>query len=663
MAEALQTLNSEVSLTTVGDGEEALAYLHREGDYHEARKPDLILVDLTLPKMDGHQFLKEVNKNTQLREIPTIVLSSSESPEDIRRAYWENANSFITKPKDFESLVETLNSILHYWLTVVSPSISESSLTGRGVEEAATPDSWQEGQQLRDFRVLVIEDDPTDVVLLEEILETSELANFMVFSVDRVAKLQECLSRQTFEVIITDLGLPDSKGLNTYREVRDIAPNLPVIVVTGNDDEVIGFQALSEGAQDYLVKGQLTGGTLARSIRYATDKKKIENQLKYAQRMEAIGRLAGGISHDFNNLLTVIQVHTEQLSALGLSDELLAHSQNEILTAVDQAASLAGQLLTFSRRKKIQLAPVELNEIVRRFQQTADRIVGDKIQVESHCSGESMTILADSSVLEQVLLNLVLNAKDAMPNGGLISFRTSIHRREKGELFGNSCIEFARLEIEDTGSGIPSTDLPRVFEPYFTTKDVGRGTGLGLATVYSVIQQHQGSVSINSELGKGTRFDISFPIPKLTVTSDTTQLSSAANSSKDRPTILLVEDETALRRVIRKCLERHDYEVLEAASGNEGLALFEKSCDDIDLLLTDLKMPDGLDGHGLSRELRKTRPELPVIYISGYSSEFSSQTLQLKRGVNFLPKPFGIEALEAIVKAKLPTARLGPSDG
>jgi signal transduction histidine kinase/DNA-binding response OmpR family regulator len=388
------------------------------------------------------------------------------------------------------------------------------------------------------------------------------------------------------------------------------------------------------------------------TFRDITQQRKLEEQFRQSQKMEAFGQLASGVAHDFNNILAVIQLQAELLKyEANLSLEQLG-SADEIAQAAQRATKLTRQLLLFSRQQTMQPHDLNLSEVVANLAKLLQRTLGEDIQVQFKHPSEPLLIHADAGMLDQILLNLTVNARDALPKGGRITIETSA-----AEFDDITAIQtpqaragaFACLSVADTGCGIPPEILPRIFEPFFTTKEVGKGTGLGLATCFGIVQQHKGWISVCSEVGRGTTFRVY--LPRLRKASDENASRPAPASIRGgSETILLVEDESALRTAVRTALTRLGYRVLEAATGAEALAIWQQDRDAIRLLLTDLVMPGGLTGKDLADELLKQNPKLKVIYVSGYQAEFAAQDSLLKEGVNFLVKPFESHKLALTVR-------------
>lgn len=377
------------------------------------------------------------------------------------------------------------------------------------------------------------------------------------------------------------------------------------------------------------------------NYRDVTDRIQLEEEFRQSQKLEAFGQLAGGVAHDFNNILTVINGYGTMLMAGEQGDQEIEDAANQIVEASERAASLTRQLLTFSRRQVMQPKRLNLNENVTNLVKMLHRILGEDITLQLALHSRPLMTRADSGMLDQVLLNLVVNARDAMSGGGQLSIETGeiiLSEKNANAFPGLAPGRFVRLCVSDNGDGIPQEHLSRIFEPFFTTKEQGKGTGLGLATVFGIVKQHDGSVTVESVEGEGTKFQILLP------EADGQESFSDKVEEKLRPrggseTILLVEDENPVRLLGRHVLERAGYEVLEASNGVEALEVWERNKDRISLLYTDMVMPEGISGHDLATRLQEQNPKLKVVFTSGYSSDFAGKELDLKEGQNFIQKP------------------------
>jgi len=400
--------------------------------------------------------------------------------------------------------------------------------------------------------------------------------------------------------------------------------------------------------------GNVVGvAAIARDI---TRQQLLEEQLRQSQKMEAIGQLAGGVAHDFNNILAVIQMQIELSKMEGSLSPEQAGCVDEIQTAANRGANLTRQLLLFSRRQRPQPTELDLSDSITGMTKMLRRVLGEDIQMQFKYAPQPLFLHADAGMMDQLLMNLTLNSRDAMPGGGQLIIETAaVEIDELGVLQSTQARagSFVRLSVTDTGCGIRPEILPHIFEPFFTTKDVGKGTGLGLATVFSIVQQHQGWINVVSEPDRGTTFDIY--LPRLARDSAPPKNLSAtlATATGGSETILLVEDDDALRGSVYQCLSQLGYRLLEAASGGTALQIWQQHRDQVHLLLTDLVMPGGMTGKELGDRLQQENPKLKVIYISGYSADIFTRDFPPASGVTFLAKPFAAQALAQTVRTCL----------
>lgn len=368
----------------------------------------------------------------------------------------------------------------------------------------------------------------------------------------------------------------------------------------------------------------------------------LEAQLRQAQKMEAIGQLAAGVAHDFNNLLTIIQGHASLQLTLPGHDEDAVDSLQQIALASERAADLTRQLLAFSRRQVMRPRVLSLNTLLRDLTTMLRRLLGEQIELSCEFTHDLPPIWADQTGLEQVIMNLTLNARDAMPKGGRITIETSVVQLTVDDTERNpeaQVGDFAMLTVTDTGTGMDEATRSRIFEPFFTTKETHKGTGMGLATVYGITKQHEGWIEVSTAIGKGSQFRVYFPITDRTVEPLETDHHCAAPSAAES-TILIVEDDEAVRSLVREVLDHSGYRVLEAEHGDAALELWKVHWREIDLLLTDMVMPGSLNGLELSQRLLAEQPDLKVIYTSGYSAELFGSDIRLEDGRNYLPKPY-----------------------
>lgn len=385
-----------------------------------------------------------------------------------------------------------------------------------------------------------------------------------------------------------------------------------------------------------------------------TDRKRLEEQFRQSQKMDAIGRLAGGIAHDFNNLLGIIIGYAEVLQETASEGPSDLECVNEILHSAQRAASLTRQLLAFSRQQVLEPKIIDLNVVVADTEKLLRRLIGEDIELNASPEQGLYRVKADQGQLEQVLLNLAVNARDAMPNGGRLTIKTrniamSASKVQKYSYPVKPGV-YVQLTVSDTGTGMDSATRLRIFEPFFTTKEKGKGTGLGLSTVYGVVKQSDGYIETDSEVGKGTTFTIYLPAAVEVETPEVVPL-VVTSTSTGGETILLVEDQDALRSLTESMLKRLGYKVFQTINSAEALTFSASQKCPIDLLLTDIVMP-GMNGCDLARRLVDERPTMKVVYMSGYSGQGIGQVI-LPSGSHFLAKPFSRDDLSAKIREAL----------
>ena len=385
----------------------------------------------------------------------------------------------------------------------------------------------------------------------------------------------------------------------------------------------------------------------------------LETQFRQSQKMEAVGRLAGGVAHDFNNLLTVIRANADFVHADLAPDDERRRDVEEIRKAADRAAGLTRQLLVFSRRGVVQPKALLLNEVVAGMEQMLARMIGEDVMLASVLAPQLPTVQGDQGQMEQVLLNLVVNARDAMVNGGTITITTgtvTLGEEARGWPMPVAPGDYALLTVSDSGAGMSEDVQAHIFEPFFTTKEPGKGTGLGLSTVYGIVDQMEGSICVRSEVNRGTSFSIYLPAVPGSVPESAPE-PAAELPARSSETILLVEDEPAVRRLARRALEAQGFRILEAASGPEALEICEKHVTELDMLLTDVVMPR-MSGVELASRLTAIDPALRVLYMSGYTEDALGQRGVLSPETAFLSKPFTPATLIEAVRAVLDNARV-----
>jgi len=512
---------------------------------------------------------------------------------------------------------------------------------------------------MKQLRILFAEDSEDDVILLVRQLK-EEGYETVWQRVETPETMAAALKAEPWDIVISDHSMPKLSSTQVLATLRASDSDIPAIIVSGTIGEQTAVEAMRAGARDFFVKGHLArlAPVIDRELKEAEERRKarrIEEQLFQVQKIESIGRLAGGVAHDFNNLLTAI---------LGLADlsirELPPESPikadlQEIKNVAFRAAALTQQLLAFSRRQIIQPKVVDLNAVVTNLQRMLRRLIEESVHIELRAAKEPATTLADPTQLEQLVINLAVNARDAMPKGGTLTISVSEARLDDAFVSvhpGAAAGEYVRLTVRDTGVGFSPEARKHLFEPFFTTKELGKGTGLGLATCYGIVKQNGGYLAVESALGKGTAFDAY--LPKTEGRPEPAKGETPRSPSlRGRETVLVAEDEAAVRRLACRILRSYGYDVLEAVDGRQALHMLLADTDKrVRLVLTDTIMPH-LGGKELVDELRRRRPDVKAIYTSGYTDDSLANQGVLQPGVDFIAKPFEPEELARRVRQAL----------
>jgi two-component system cell cycle sensor histidine kinase/response regulator CckA len=504
-------------------------------------------------------------------------------------------------------------------------------------------------------RVLFIGENGAEAVLAE--LERGGYQPHMRKITSR-QELGEALG-EGWDVAISDFAVGDFGALDALRIIQEQRLDIPLIVVSGRikDSEVIA--ALKAGAADHLTRSNLMrlNAAVEREIRAVTirrERVRLEEQFRQAQKMEAVGRLAGGVAHDFNNLLTVITGYSDLLlSGRDLSAPVRS-ALEEIRRSAERGGALTQQLLSFSRRQPLATRTVHLNDLILQVEMMLRRLIGEDINLVTVPAAARDIVEADPGRLEQVIVNLVVNARDAMPQGGKLTIETGtiqIHESLSGQQLGIRPGNYVTVSIVDTGIGMDEATMAHLFEPFFTTKAAGRGTGLGLATAYGIIRQSGGAIGFSSQPGVGTTARIYLPMSEEKART-VTESAAAPGALSGAETILLVEDEPRVRKLIAGVLSARGYTVVEATRGAEAVRLCRERKGKIDLAVVDVVMPE-MSGPDLVKLLSPLCRGMRVLYISGYTDEAIVHHGIQQSGAAFLQKPFLPDALARKVREVL----------
>ncbi len=487
-------------------------------------------------------------------------------------------------------------------------------------------------------KILIVEDNDADVELLRREL-TRQGVRFESRVVRSADELRAALSERAPDVVCSDYTLPGFDGNAALRICRELRPETPFLFVSGSIGETRAVETLKSGATDYILKdamGRLPAAITRalRDVAQRAEQRLLEDQLRQAQKMEAIGRLAGGVAHDFNNMLTAISGYAEMLAPTFPEEDPRRADVDEILKTVARATALTRHMLAFSRRQVIAPRALDVNGVIEGVAKMLLRVIGEDIAFTTELAPPFGMVLIDPGQLEQILLNLAVNARDAMPRGGALTITT---RRRGGE---------ALIAVRDDGCGMSDEVKARLFEPFFTTKETG--TGLGLSTVNGIVKRFGGRMEVESAPGHGTTFLVALPIAQ-GVAAPAPAPPRRGGPTRGTETILLAEDDPALRILARRVLAERGYAVLDAPGSTEALALFAARPEGVDILVTDVVMP-GLPGPELARRLRAQAPGLRVLFLSGYIDERLDIAALSPSELSFLQKPFTPQELAARVR-------------
>ena len=509
------------------------------------------------------------------------------------------------------------------------------------------------------LRILHLEDNASDREFVRQALVSDEIAGEFVYAASR-EEFAAALDRGQIDLILSDFKMPGYDCLSALALAQEKCPEVPYLFVSSVIGEDRAIESLKSGATDHVVKGRLERLRPAGEIKRAAGialaiarHRELEGQLLQALKMEAFGELAGGLAHDFNNALTIVIGYAQLLLDRGTMPPDAIEPVTRIYTAGTRAASLTRQLLVFSRKQTISRRAIDLNQVVGGIFDLLRRGIGEQITLELALSPAPCIAEADPGMIEQALMNLAVNARDAMASGGTLGIATKQVTIDDAATHHNPEArpgEFVCLSVRDTGCGIPPENLQRIFEPFFTTKAAGHGTGLGLAMVFGIVQQHQGWIELESTVGAGTCFRILLPAAPRAAADPALRPAKTTAAGRGSETLLLVEDEPAVREFAAAVLRSHGYRVLQACSGIEALEVWKWHESRIVLLVTDLVLPDGLGGVELAARLRKGKPTLKVVLTSGYGNETSGEQFQPPAGTHFVRKPYRPQVLTQVVR-------------
>ncbi|HWQ34687.1 MAG TPA: response regulator [Blastocatellia bacterium] len=615
--ERLQRFGYEVA-DAVSSGEAAIARA-------AGLRPDLVLMDISLSgAIDGIEAAEKIHEQW---DIPVVFLTAYSDSGTLQRARSSGSFGYLLKPFDERELRATVEIALYRHRLEKELKESRNRL-------AITLQSIGDG--------VISTDSHGIITYLNPVAE--ELTGWTK---------EEATGRELSEVFnILDETTEAVAPNPMTRAIRD-----GVIVGLQNHTVLVSRSGRRVFIEDSAApirdeKGRITGGILV--FHSVNERRHLEDQLRQAQKMEAIGRLAGGIAHDFNNITTVVYGQSELLLKRLSESDPARNNVEEIKKAGERAASLTRQLLAFSRKQILQPRVLDLNEIILEMEDMLRRLIGEDIELTLSLAPALGKVKADPGQLQQVLLNLVINARDAMPQGGRLIIETADVELSEGLASEPDTVapgRYVMVAVSDTGTGMTPEVQERIFEPFFTTKEQSKGTGLGLSTVYGIVSQSGGCIRVHSEPGAGTSFSIYLPQAEEDI-PEAGEAEPLITAPAGGETILLVEDEAMLRRLFHEILEMDGFNVLEAANGREALQMSERYQGRLHLLITDVIMPQ-MSGYELADQLLQRHPGLKIIFMSGYTDDVQVQRSINNQGVMFIQKPFTPEALERKIREAL----------
>ncbi len=510
------------------------------------------------------------------------------------------------------------------------------------------------------IHILIVEDNPMDAELLARQLRRAEF-EFEYQRVDTEDAFLAALN-PTIDLILSDYAMPNFSGLRALELLKKQAHlDIPFIIVSGAIGEEMAVAAMQQGASDYLLKDRIArlGQAVSRAldgVRERRERKRYEAQFIEAQKMEVVGQLAAGVAHDFNNVLAVIMGYSDLIMQDLEPEHPLQKYVDEVRQASRRAAGLTQQLLIFSRKQKVQPIDLDLNEVIHGMEKMLRQLINENVEMTMRCEEEIGLIRADSGYIWQVLMNLVVNARDAMPNGGKLTIQTGLAVVDEADPRAGTDLapgHYVTLSVADTGVGMTNEVKQRLFEAFFTTKIAGKGTGLGLLTCQSIVKQSGGHIEVESTLLKGSTFTIYFPRIEKAPATNANHLRKTGPIRLGTETILVVEDEPSLRNLAQSILKGRGYNVLIAPNGQDALRVVrENTGPPLRLVITDVIMPR-MGGKVMAEWLKITYPNLRILFTSGYTEDAIAHHGVLEGDIDFLPKPYTPTGLARKVREML----------
>jgi len=615
--------------------------------------PDLIISDIMMPGMDGFELCRSVKQDERLRSIPFVFYTATFiEQQDKKLAMSLGASRFLIKPMEPDEFLMSIREVIddhqqREHPASEGPLIEITELDRMHVEVLARKLDKKVNQLEETLGLLRANEERFRNIFEQAAVGIAHVAldgRFLRVNqklADIVGYSREELQERTFH----DITIPDDLDTDLTYVQQLLEQRIQTYSVEKryrHKDEDLVWVNLTVSL---VAATSRDPGYFIAVVEDITGRKHLEQQLHQAQKMEAIGQLAGGIAHDFNNILTGI-IGFGTLMDMGMErKDPQRQNLNHILAGAERAANLTKSLLTFSRKQISNPQPVDLNEIITRIGKFIKPVIGADINLKIASCHDLLAVKADAGQIEQVLLNLATNARDAMSNGGLLTIETEPVLLDsdfmKAHGYGEPG-EYARISVSDSGCGMDETALKKVFEPFFTTKAVGKGTGLGLAMVYGIIKQHNGFINVYSEQGVGTTFTIYLPLITSAIMDETGDEEDLPE--KREATILVADDDPSVRELSEKALGMFGYTVITAEDGDEAIRKFQENKDTIDLVVLDIIMPK-MNGKEVSEKVKEIRPDMKTIFISGYPADFITSRGMLEEKIELIEKPFNPRTL------------------
>ncbi len=616
----------------------------------EQAKPDLVLVDLRMPEMDGLEVLSSISQ--QAPNTPTVVVSGTGVIADAVEALHHGAWDYILKPiEDMSILKHAVEKALERALLIRENALHQQQLEDQIEQRTKELQQANKGLAVSEERYRLLTETITDNIwiidinTLELVYTSSSTEHILGYTPDemRAIDLEKVILPESWKQINYLIeGVMAQGSVTTSDETKS---HVMEVAQRHKDGHTVWTEIKGRLVRDKDGNpSQIWGVT-----RDISERRALEAQIRQAQRMESVGLLAGGVAHDFNNLLTPILSYAEMLMMDMPQQDPRYQDLAQIKETAERAKILVRQLLTLSRNETIETKVIDLGKIVTDFQSIMRRTIREDIDIRSVVDSTECPIAGDASSIEQILLNLAVNSQDSMPNGGKMTIVVSgtITNRPQTSIIPPFAAQetgpFIKLTFSDTGCGMEAPILERIFEPFYSTKKPGKGTGLGLATVYGIVEKHKGSISVQSQPGSGTQFEILFPMsdsPDLSMDSQPLEVIHRTGME----TILVVEDDDLVRNLAQTILTRHGYNVIVGEDPNQALVLANEYEGQIHLLLTDVIMPQ-MNGKDLHRKLLSILSDIKVLYMSGHTDDIIADQGVLEEGIAFLQKPFSVPVL------------------